>query len=156
MPKRIQLHANDCAAAPLIMAENPSEMGWQRLSTRGCGGRHDKPPLPGEQSTILWRRRRNYFDPDFRRTDPSTDAPLWVAEQVGTTLCVTDRWALMQRVIATSPTILRDIGQPWTISPGDIQQGSTVTLTVENGRWVWELTGDPAPCCGGYLARWPD
>lgn len=87
---------------------------------------------------------------------PDDDPPLCVVEHVGTDLCITDRWVWIQRHIATHEIVRRDLGQPFTISPGDLAPGMTVTLTAENGRWIWEVTGQRARCCGGYTARWPD
>lgn len=139
-----------------LMDLHPSTAGWQRVEARSCGGQH--PTTPGAGPMVLWRRRRDMFDRvTYEDLDPADDPPMWLAEHVTSALCVTDRWAWMQReVLGTSEIIGRDMGQPWEISPGPIGPGSTVTLTTENGRWVWELTGDKARCCGGYLARWPD
>lgn len=141
-------------SAAEIMAAHPSEGGWQRLDTEGCGGRHEKLPVDNG-GTVLWRRRREYFT-RFVDLDVTDDPPLWVAERVGVSLCITTRWVQMNRIVRDCDIIRRDMGVPWVVSDGDLAAGMTVTLTTENGRWIWVVTGEPAPCCGGYTARWPD
>lgn len=141
------------AEAQRIMAEHPSSQGWTSVQSRWCGGRH--PRSPGSRPMVLWRRRREYFHPEtFAAYDVADDPPLWVAEQLSTSLCVTRRWAWGVR--ALGPLIASDLGLPWRIGAGELRPGLTVRLETSNGRWLWKLTGEPAPCCGGYLARWPD
>lgn len=143
------------ASAHEVMAAHPSEAGWHRVEAQSCGGGH--PKTAGTRPMVLWRRRRDMFDSRYEPLDLAVDPPLWVAEHVTTALCVTDRWVWMQREgPGALEIVIRDLGRPWQISPGPIAPGTTVTLTTANGRWVWALTGEPAKCCGGYLARWPD
>jgi hypothetical protein len=104
---------------------------------------------------VLWSRRRQYFNKDtFKRLEPKVDPPLWVAEHVPTAMCVTQRWVWCIRTLRQS--VAEDLGTPWSISAGEVGPGSTVVLAVTNGRWVWDVVGDPAPGCKGYVARWAD
>lgn len=138
-----------------IMAANPSRTGWLRHESRACRGRHT--PYSGQRSGLIyWRRRRDLFDDEFRLLTVQDDPPMYIVEMVGTGLCVTDYWVRMQRMILSYEVIRRDIGQLFTISPGPVAPGMTITLTAANGSWIWIVTEDKSPCCGGYTARWPD
>ena len=77
-----------------------------------------------------------------------------MAEQVSTALCVTERW--VWRIRHAMPIVVDHIGTPWSVVGDDLRLGAVVVLTVADGRWVWELTGDRDRCCGGYVARWAD
>jgi hypothetical protein len=104
---------------------------------------------------VLWQRRREYFDPEtFALYDVAEDPPLWVAEQVSTSICVKPSW--VWRIRTLGPLVANDIGLPWRIADGELRPGLPVRLETANGQWLWQLTGQPAPCCGGHLAWWPD
>ena len=156
MPRTVDTLAE---SAKRIMAEHPSELGWHRVASSSCGGTHAAADrIPGAGDLVLWRRLPNYYDPNtFRLLDAAEDPPLWVAEQITTALCCGTRFVHIHReLVPASDALRRELGQPWTITPGSPKPGATVTLTAENGRWVWELTGERSPGCGGYLARWAD
>lgn len=148
--------ADIAATAHAIMAANPCLSGWRRVQSRPCSSRHS--PTPGARPLLLWRRNRDMFGPDYRLLDPADDPPLWVAEHVSTALCITDHWVWMHRNILNSDSVREDVGQPWQISgvAETAQPGLTVSLSVENGRWVWVLTDERSAWCGGYVARWAD
>lgn len=144
------------ADARRIMAEHPSSRGWQKVEPRPCGGRH--PRTVGSRHMVLWRRNRDYFHPDtYRVYDLAEDPPLWVAEKLSTGLCVSELWVWRVRTLVEDhPLVTDNLGCPWRIDDGALRSGLNVRLAVANGHWLWKLTGEPAPCCGGYLARWPD
>jgi hypothetical protein len=138
------IEMNCAASADQIMAAHPSSCGWHRIESRSCGGQHGT-SIPGSGRMVLWRRERQYFNDDtFELLEPAADPPLWVAQRVSTAPCVTQRWVRCIRKL--TPLVAEGLGIPWSISAGEVGPGSTVVLTVANGRWVWELTGDPAPC----------
>lgn len=130
-------------SAHRIMAEHPSENGWQRLESRSCRGRH--PRTPGQGPQVYWRRRRDFVD-------LNADPALWVVEQVSSAICVQSSFYRTITILQESPFAAELT--PWLIR-GPLAPGSRVYLTVANGNWVWQLTDDRS-CCGGYLARWPD
>lgn len=153
--REAELNSALAASARDVMAANPSRLGWQRVEARSCGGQH--PKHQGQRSGLIyWRRRREAFDEGFNLINPDSDLPLYAVEQVGTGLCVTDHWIWMQRNVHANEMVRRELGQPFTISPGPLAPGTTVTLTAQNGRWVWVVNGERAQCCGGYTATWPD
>lgn len=139
-----------------IMAEHPSSRGWRKVESRPCRGRH--PRTVGTRRMVLWQRCRDYFDPEtFVFYDAADDSPLWVAEQLSTCLCVSELWAWRVRMLVDDfPQVADELGLPWRIDAGALRPGLTVRLEAANGQWLWRLTGEPAACCGGYLARWPD
>ena len=142
------------ASARQFMADHPSSEGWHKVESRGCGGGH-RCTIPGSGRMVLWRRSREYIDLSTGEIlDVAADPPLWVAEQVSTALCVTERW--VWRIRHAMPIVVDHIGTPWSVVGDDLRLGAVVVLTVANGRWVWELTGDRDRCCGGYVARWAD
>ncbi|WP_293002597.1 hypothetical protein [Mycobacterium sp.] len=151
------LQVGDYAAdARRIMAENPCNGGWRRRQLQACHGHH--PRTAGAGCMVLWQRHRDYFHPQtFTLYDVAEDPALWVVEQISTCLCVSREWVWRVRTIAEDlPRVAEDLGLPWRLDHGGLRQGFAVRLEAANGRWLWRLTGEPAPCCGGYLARWPD
>lgn len=150
-------HGSDYAAdARRIMAENPCSGGWRRRQLQACRGHH--PRAAGSGRMVLWQRHRDYFHPQtFTLYDIAEDPALWVVEQISTCLCVSREWVWRVRTIVDDlPHTAEDLGLPWRLDSGAVRPGFTVRLEAANGRWLWTLTGEPAPCCGGYLARWPD
>jgi hypothetical protein len=141
-----------------IMSANPSRLGWQRIESRSCGGRHAK--YPGKHGgLVIWRREREVFDDmTLSILDPADDPPLYVAERVGTGLCVTDRWVWMQRTILRSGEIRADLGQPFATSQGNVAPGMTVTLTAENGHWLcgWSPVGHRRAAAVTPRGGWTD
>lgn len=136
-----------------VMAAHPCESGWQRVESKPCRGTHPKPPV-ASPGTVLWRRRPDIFEPKtYRLLDASEDPQLVVAESVSHSLCVTDLFVYMNRVVLQD---LAHVHSPWSFSDGDLGPGMTLRLTTANGEWVWVVVGEPSPCCGGYTARWAD
>lgn len=130
-----------------IMARNPSPYGWVRVEAQRCGSHVASPT---DRSVVLWRRRVDMLDA-YAVLDP----PIWVAERVSPVICIGDSWAYMQN--DTAP--LTRMSCPWRFSAWRNNRliiGSTVTLKVANGSWIWQITGNHTPNCRGYLAVWQD
>jgi hypothetical protein len=133
------------------MNQHLPQMGWQRIETRPCSGPH-LPPLGSGERLVLWHKKHNCFAGNtFGAFDTSADPPLWVAEHVPATLCCTAgfHW------INTHPAINQVLPSPWRFS-GPLSPGSTLSLTVANGSWLWQVVGDRNDRCGGWLAKWHD
>jgi hypothetical protein len=136
------------ALAHKIMKQHSPQTGWQRIEPRPCSVFHT-PTLDSDGRLVLWHKKRNCLDNNtFELLDATTEPPLWVAEHVPATLCCTAgfHW------INTHPAINRVLPSPWRFS-GPPAPGSTLSLRVANGSWLWQVVGDRNDACGGWLAR---
>jgi hypothetical protein len=139
-------------SAAEVMAAWPSRLGWQRLESRSCGGRHGKLP-PGQGPLIYHRRRTDRISEDYRELSWEEDPPLTVVEQVPTSICVTERFYRGNELVNLSDVCARGLGRVFTFD-GKFGPGMLIHLNAANGHWIFECTADF--CCGGYAAVWRD